>query len=167
MTRDRGRTRAPIRALIATCMFLGACTNEPSLGIVAVCNHSGRTLRFDFTPLSPPDAIPEFPIPAGTPQKPGWGIIKYDIWSMPTRRSLPGSVTGLIVRDSATGHTVHIARRELMETDVWAQGNNPNWHIRIEPDGDRFRVAETACERERWEERDLNAAPQTQDSAAH
>jgi hypothetical protein len=132
-------------------MFLSACTNEPGRGIVAVCNHSGRTLRFDFTPLSPPGAIPEFPIPAGTPKKPGWGIIEYDIWSMPTRRSLPESVTGLVVRDSATGRTVHIARSELMENQVWAQGDNPNWRIRVEPDSDGFRIAEQTCEREKRE----------------
>lgn len=151
MTRHRGRTRAPILALIATCMVLGACPNEPGRGIVSVCNHSGRTLRFAFTPLSPRDTIPENPVPAGTAQKPGWGIIQYDIWSMRTRRWLPESVTGLVVRDSATGHTVHIARRELMENDVWAQGDNPNWRIRIEPDGDRFRISEQTCEREKRE----------------
>jgi hypothetical protein len=139
-------------------MFLGACTNEPEIGVVSICNHSGRTLRFDFTSPNAPDSAPAYPVRPGTLEKPGWGIIRYQIWSMRYRRFLPEGVTGLVVRDSATGYTVRIPRRKLMETEVWAQGASSSWHIRAEPDGDRFRIAEQTCEREGWDERDRNAA---------
>lgn len=158
MMRHRGRRRAAVGALIGTCMLLSACPNEPEIGVVAICNHSGRTLRFDFTPPSSPDSLPVYPVTPGTPGKPGSGIMRYEIWSMRSRRFLPESVTGLVIRDSVTGHTVRIARRELMETQVWAQGASSSWHIRVEPDGDRFRIAQRTCERVGWEERDRNAA---------
>lgn len=148
MTRHRARRRAPLLSTIAICIFLGACSNEPEIGVVSICNHSGRALRFDFTPMSSPDALPVYPVTPGTPEKPGSGTMEYQIWSMRYRRFLPETVTGLVVRDSATGYTVRIPRRKLMETEVWAQGASSSWHIRVEPDGDRFRIAERRCERE-------------------
>lgn len=153
-TRDRNGQRTLVISL--SCALLAGCIAESSKGYVRICNDTKLALQFDFEPGAWADMRAAGRVPPLGPDGPGVDRIHYEVpngsvGAAGRRPWLPEGLSGLAVRDSATGIVARVSRVEMFRRRHWYSTFSRAWEVRIEPDGDGFRISQQTCDREKRE----------------
>jgi hypothetical protein len=156
MTGKRNRNARRALVMLLPCALLAGCIAEPSKGYVGICNDTKLALQFDLEPGAWADPRAAGRIPPRGSDGPGADRIHYEIppgsvGAAGRRPWLPEGLAGIAVRDSATGFVARVSRAEMFQRRQWYSTFSRAWEIRVEPDGDRFRISELTCEREKRE----------------